>query len=467
MYKRERKRSKLLILLLGCVICLLGCGNRQKEEQQVQQEAESRVALAPGAYDSGDSAILVKKEEEKNELTFFNLLKGRKYTLEYDGSSRFYDKYGSAVSLSQLSEGELVELRFLKEKRKLVSAQASDKIWTMDGASKFDLDMTNRKIKIMEEWYDLSENVLVFSEGKQVELMDINAQDVLQIRGVDHTIYSIVIDKGHGYLRLTGDEYFIGGWIEVGQKIIRQIEEDMLLVIPEGSYEVFLSHSGIEGVKEVVINRNEETRLDVGDIRKDDLVKYGNLIFTVEPSQASVYLDGKSVDITRTVKAEYGLHQILVKAEGYETVIQYIKVSQSSANVSIKLDKEKDRTVSGNSAENAAVIPMISGNSTTAGSTVSGNGTVSGNTATGSTTGYKVRIEAPVDTEVYVDGSYIGIAPTSFAKKAGSYWVTIRKDGYKDRRYYIEVDKEEKDISFSFSDLIPLDGTVSENGLKP
>lgn len=467
MYKRERKRSKLLILLLGCVICLLGCGNRQKEEQQVQQEAESRVALAPGAYDSGDSAILVKKEEEKNELTFFNLLKGRKYTLEYDGSSRFYDKYGSAVSLSQLSEGELVELRFLKEKRKLVSAQASDKIWTMDGASKFDLDMTNRKIKIMEEWYDLSENVLVFSEGKQVELMDINAQDVLQIRGVDHTIYSIVIDKGHGYLRLTGDEYFIGGWIEVGQKIIRQIEEDMLLVIPEGSYEVFLSHSGIEGVKEVVINRNEETRLDVGDIRKDDLVKYGNLIFTVEPSQASVYLDGKSVDITRTVKAEYGLHQILVKAEGYETVIQYIKVSQSSANVSIKLDKEKDRTVSGNSAENAAVIPMISGNSTTAGSTVSGNGTVSGNTATGSTTGYKVRIEAPVDTEVYVDGSYIGIAPTSFAKKAGSYWVTIRKDGYKDRRYYIEVDKEEKDISFSFSDLIPLGGTVSENGLKP
>lgn len=467
MYKRERKRSKLLILLLGCVICLLGCGNRQKEEQQVQQEAESRVALAPGAYDSGDSAILVKKEEEKNELTFFNLLKGRKYTLEYDGSSRFYDKYGSAVSLSQLSEGELVELRFLKEKRKLVSAQASDKIWTMDGASKFDLDMTNRKIKIMEEWYDLSENVLVFSEGKQVELMDINAQDVLQIRGVDHTIYSIVIDKGHGYLRLTGDEYFIGGWIEVGQKIIRQIEEDMLLVIPEGSYEVFLSHSGIEGVKEVVINRNEETRLDVGDIRKDDLVKYGNLIFTVEPSQAGVYLDGKSVDITRTVKAEYGLHQILVKAEGYETVIQYIKVSQSSANVSIKLDKEKDRTVSGNSAENAAVIPMISGNSTTAGSTVSGNGTVSGNTATGSTTGYKVRIEAPVDTEVYVDGSYIGIAPTSFAKKAGSYWVTIRKDGYKDRRYYIEVDKEEKDISFSFSDLIPLDGTVSENGLKP
>lgn len=455
------------MLIMVSMIGLLGCGGRQEPKEQKQQETEGFVTLAPGAYDSGDTAILVEKQEKENKITFFNLIKGKKYTLEYDGSCRFYDKYGSAISLSQLLEGELVELQFLKEKHRLVNARISDKIWTMDGVSKFDLDIANGKIKIMDEWYDISRNAQVFSEGKPVELMDINAQDILQIRGVEHEVYSIVIDKGHGYLRLTGDEYFIGGWIEVGQKLIRQIEEDMLLVVPEGSYEVFLSNSGIEGVKGVVINRNKETQLDVGDIRRDDLVKYGNLIFTLEPSQASVYLDGKSVDTTRTVKAEYGLHQVLVKAEGYETVIQYIKVSQNSANVSIKLDKEKDRAVSGNSVENAAVTPMISGNSTTASGTVSGNNTVSGNTATGSTTGYKVTIETPAAAEVYVDGSYVGIAPTSFAKKAGSYVVTIRKNGYQARSYTIEVDKEEKDISFSFSDLIPLGGAVSENGLKP
>ena len=215
--------------------------------------------------------------------------------------------------------------------------------------------------------------------------------------------------------------------------------------------------------------RNQEVELDVGDIRKDDLVKYGNLIFTVEPSGATVYLDGKSIDISRTVKAEYGLHQIMVKAEGYETVIQYIKVSQGSANVAISLDKEQDRAVSQNSTTASAGIAAGSntpsaGNTGSSTNSTTGNKTnaagtstsVSGNASTGSSTGYKVTIEAPVGAEVYVDGTYVGVAPVSFPKKAGSQVVTVRKTGYQSRSYTIDVDKEEKDISYSFSDLIAI-----------
>ncbi|MGN0289698.1 MAG: PEGA domain-containing protein [Lachnospiraceae bacterium] len=474
----DRRRKRLLtatLLMLLCLCGLSGCNNNQQtQEVQAEETAGGFVALAPGAYDSGDTAVVVKKQVEKNTITFFNLIKGRNYTLNYDGSSRFYDKYGSAISLAQLSEGEIVELQFLKESRQLVNLQISDKIWTMDGVGKFELELSGGKVKILDEWYVLAEDALILSEGKEVELMDINAQDILEVRGVGHDIYSIVIDKGHGYLRLTNDEYFIGGWIEVGQKLIRRIEPDMLLVVPEGTYEVFLSHSGIEGVKEIQVARNREVELDVGDIRKDDLVKYGTLIFTVEPSSAEVYLDGKSIDISRTVKAEYGLHQVVAKAEGYETIIQYIKVSQGNATVAISLDKEKDRTVSGNgtTAQTSAGVTApnstatntgsvsVSNNTTSANTgsstSVSGNNsgtntTISGNTSTGSTTGYKVTIEAPAGAEIYVDGTYVGIAPVSFAKKSGKQEVTIRR-GYQLRTYTIDVDKEEKDISYSFSD---------------
>jgi hypothetical protein len=242
------------------------------------------------------------------------------------------------------------------------------------------------------------------------------------------------VEKGHGYLRLTNDEYFIGGWIEVGQKLIQRIEEDMLLVVPEGSYEVFLSNDGIEGSKQVTIARDQEVELDVSDLRTEDLVKYGNLIFTLSPETASVYLDGVEVDTTRTVKTEYGLHQIMAKADGYETVIQYIKVSQESANVSITLDEEKDRTVSGNST-----TATVSDNSTT--------------TSTGNSTGYKVTLESPTGAEAYVDGNYVGVIPVSFSKTSGSHVISIRKTGYVTRSYTIDVDDEEKDISFSFSDL--------------
>lgn len=466
MHKGGRKRITILLLVFLCSLSLFGC-SKLKEEQTVLQEEGGFITLAPGAYDSADSAILMEKKEAEKKLVFYNLIRGKEYYLEYDGSTRFYDKYGSSVSVSQLAPGELVEVQFLKETRKMVTGQISDKIWTMEEVNRFDLDMTNRKIKILDEWYELSEDALIFSEGKVVELMDINAQDTLQIRGVEHEIYSIVIDKGHGYLRLTNDEYFIGGWIEVGQKVIRQIEENMLLVVPEGSYDVHLSHSGIEGVKKVEILRNQEVELDVGDIRKDDLVKYSTLIFTVEPASASVYMDGKSVDISRTVKAEYGLHQIMVKAEGYQTVIQYIKVSQNAANVSIKLDKEKDRSsvsvnsaaasVSGNTTATTSSSTQTgssTGSSATSSSTTGTGSTVSANT-TGMTTGYKVTIDGPKGAEVYLNDTYIGIAPVSFTKKAGTHVITLRMTNYQPKSYTIELDGEQSNPSYTFPDLVP------------
>ena len=64
-----------------------------------------------------------------------------------------------------------------------------------------------------------------------------------------------------------------------------------------------------------------------------------------------------------------------------------------------------------------------------------------------------MTIESPVGAEVYVDGNYVGIVPASFSKKSGSHEVTIRKSGYLTRTYTINVDDEDKDISYSFSDL--------------
>ena len=61
-----------------------------------------------------------------------------------------------------------------------------------------------------------------------------NQMDVLNVWGCHNQIYAISIARGHGYLRLQNDAYFVGGWIEVGQSVIRKITEDMLLVDREG-----------------------------------------------------------------------------------------------------------------------------------------------------------------------------------------------------------------------------------------
>ena len=70
---------------------------------------------------------------------------------------------------------------------------------------------------------------------------------------------------------------------------------------------------------------------------------------------------------------------------------------------------------------------------------------------------YKVYIDTPEGVEVYLDGNYIGISPVSFAKKPGTHTITLRKNGYVTRSYTIEIDKEEKDVTYSFADLLESD----------
>lgn len=434
--------------LAVCILLMAGCGKNTQNAEQQSQAQSPVIKLAPGAYDSADTAIVVAKQENQNKITFLNLKKKKNYTLNYDGITCFMDKYGSQISVSQLQEGEMVDIQFLKGEKLLTSLTISDKIWTLNDITKFELDLSAGRMKIMDEYYTLDETTVVLSDGKLMEFLDIHAQDVLQIKGEDHKIHSIIIQKGHGYLRLENAEYFYGGWIEVGQKVIQKIEDGMLLTVPEGDYEVYISHNGIEGTKQVSIKRNEETKLDVSDLKKEDLIKYGNLIITTEPSSAEVYIDGKQVDISRIIKVSYGIHQLMAKAEGYDTIIQYIRVKDSSANIAISLDEETVHTVSDNSV-NKDSDTTENKNSSLENNTVSDNNV----SDTAGTTGYKVTIEAPVGAEVYVDGNYVGIIPASFAKKPGTHDVTIRKSGYKTRSYTVDVDDENKDINYSFSEL--------------
>ena len=266
------------------------------------------------------------------------------------------------------------------------------------------------------------------------------AKDRVTIRGIDHKIYSINVERGHGYLRLRNEQALIGGWIEVGNTVIREITEDMLLVVPEGSYQVALSNGGVSSIKDIVIERDKETVLDVGDI---EIVqdKVGRILFSVNPADAEVTIDGESVDISSAVELPYGIHQVHLEAEGYDSLTKYIQVGSEYAKLSFTLEEKKEDTptVSENSPEVKEPEDKPSDS-------------VSENTIS-PTQGNKVYIDAPKNVEVYVDSNYVGIAPVSFRKNIGSHTVTLRKSGYKTKSYTIYLYNDGEDITYSFADL--------------
>lgn len=439
---KKKNPVKAALLMMVTLMSLTGCsaffgdGDEQPAGTPAPTRADTGFVIAgPGAYDSADTAILMGRDEKQNTYTFLNLDLGKKYTLSLDGTTGLYDRYGEAVSAQQLSIGDIVDVTFLKEKKHLTTLRLSARAWVYTDAVNYDINAVRKEISIGEDVYKITSNTQFLSEGKEIEIMDINEGDVLSFQGIDKQILTVKVEKGHGYLRLVNDENFVGGWIEIGQQQIQRIVEDMLLVVPEGSHQVNISNKGGGGIKNVVISRNEETVLDIGDLEIPEALT-GMVLFSLNPSTAEMYIDGKKTDASLPVTLEYGLHQLIVRAEGYQSVTRYIRVAQESAGIDVVLDAVEKENASSSQ---------------------------SGSESTDAAAGYyKVYVDAPEAVEVYVDGNYVGISPCSFRKTAGSHIIILKKNGFETRSYTVQVDSEDKDISYSFVDLVQSEPKASE-----
>ena len=442
--KNEKKQKKnwmgaglgvlTAVLLTACANPFAGEDKEASETVQSKEHFDTGfVVTGPESFDSADTAVLVKRNEEEQTLTFLNLELGKKYTLSMDGTTRLYDKYGESISAGQLQKGDIVDITFLKSKKHLTSLRFSSDAWSCTDVEHYEINTVRGEVTIGKETYKLTENTQYLSEDRNIELVDLNPADILSFYGIGTQVLTVRVEKGHGYLRLVNDENFVGGWIEVGQSVIQRITEDMFLLVPEGSYQVNISNKGGGGVKNVTVRRNEETTLDIGDLEIPE-PQFGTVLFSADPSSAEIYIDGSKVDISGPVSLEYGLHQLIARAEGYQSITQYIRVGQEAAGINVVLDpndseKEESSSTSSASADTTTVY-------------------------------YKVYVDAPEGAEVYLDGNDVGISPCSFKKTEGSHVITLRKTGYVARSYTVQVDGEEKDISYSFADLVE-NGTVS------
>lgn len=449
MKKQKRKNNKIQIalVLIMTTMSLTACASIFSDIQDdsailnqndtTQRVETGFILTGPDSYDSADTPVVMDINKDDNAVTFLNLEIGRKYTLSMDGTTKLYDKYGESISLDQVKKGDIVDVTFLKSKKHLTTMKLSPQAWSYSNVERYEINTVKEEVTIGNEVYKLSENVQYLSGDRAIEEIDLHPSDILTFSGIDKEILCVSVEKGHGYLRLANDEHFIGGWIEVGQSMIQRITEDMLLTVPEGSYQVNISHEGNGGIKNVVINRNEETTLDIGDFVIAE-PQMGTILFAVSPSTTQLYIDGTEVDVSQPVVLEYGIHQLIARAEGYQSITSYLRVGEESAAIDVVLDaidEEEESSKSTKTEESSTEADTI-------------------------TDYYKVYIDAPENVEVYLDGNYVGISPCSFKKVAGSHVITLRKSGYETRSYTIKIDEEEKDFSYSFVDLMASDTTA-------
>ena len=121
-YGGKTMRKIIINCILISLVCMLlaGCS---KDEPATNIENTGFVEAVPGSFDSMDTAVLVSKNDDQT-LTFMNIETGKNYTLSYTGATTMWDKYGEAISMAQLSEGDIVDVKFLREKKKVADSKS-------------------------------------------------------------------------------------------------------------------------------------------------------------------------------------------------------------------------------------------------------------------------------------------------------------------------------------------------------
>ena len=279
------KRAKYLFssILIVTMLFSAGCGRSvfATENPDTYKKTEAgMIELRPGSYDSADTCVLMEVDEEEKTLTFYNLDVERNYTLNYDSMTYFYDKYKTALTPGLLEVGSIVDITFLKSSKRLNTLMYSPDAWEYTEINRVSIDEERGIIDLGNETYRYDDSLKLMEDTDEITFMDINPVDVLTIRGIGKTAATVKVEKGHGYLRLTGEERMVGGYIECG-KVIKEIAEDMLLTVPEGTYDVFLSNKGAELTETVTVERNKEVTIDLSEFKNKTINIHINFSFLI------------------------------------------------------------------------------------------------------------------------------------------------------------------------------------------
>ena len=440
-------KIKLTKIILYIAAALFLCACEQKPSPSVPIEPAGEITES-SIFVYSDTCIIVETDRITSSITFQNLETGLRYTLTYDSLTFFTDRYSKSITATQVSNGQICNISFVKDGKKLKSLEVASNYFEYTNVSGFKFYNSSTRMEYLKDKYELDDNIVVCSGKETIDVLEIADEDVITIRGNGHTVYSISVDRGHGYLSLDNDKYFIDGFIEV-DKDIRKITDDMVLTVPEGKYSVLISKDGTSAVKEVTVGRNQDAVIDLSDVEIKK--NFGNITFSTDPENATLIIDGEKVnDISKPVKMEYGIHEVIVRADGYETLSKYLSVGTPKAEVEFKLtkladdetDNKDDKTTSTDTDNNTD-------------DKKDGSETTDENKE--NKTGTKVYIDAPKDAELYVDGNYVGVVPCSFDKKIGTVVLTLKKDGCQTRSYTINLEDINTDSRYSFSELLKLE----------
>ena len=312
--------------------------------ESTQSGLEAAMAENGKSVKKNSDILIVSDINSANEtIRVYNYSTGVQYQYYYGLTTGFFDKYGNHMSVSDIHQGDVVDISGADSDGKAKRIQKSDKVWTNDTVTNFSVDKDKSVFEIGSSSYRLGERTMIFSGSEVIDTDSITAQDKLAVVGIDKDIVSISVTTGHGTLQLSDTSLFEGSFLQLGDRIFAEITKDMSLDVPEGSYTLAVANNGWGGSTDIEIKRGETTKVNLNDL-KGEGPKKSSILFEVDVQSAKIYVDGKEIDYTSPVEITYGKHTLKVTADGYDTWTRTLYVNSKEATIQITINDNADST---------------------------------------------------------------------------------------------------------------------------
>lgn len=453
------KKMCLFLLLFGvCSLVLAGCVKKTSGSGGTaglyKNEKETTVTEATDTDSSGgktDLVVVVKVDTSASQISVKSTSDGKMYLLNYTGGTSVQNRFGTEMLMEDVILGEMAEVNYTPGTQKLISIRESDDAWENTTVSKWSIDYDKNIMTIGSDKYSFDGNIVVISDGRQIDVHQLNTVDSLIVKGIDKKVCSINVKTGHGYIKVTNETNLIGGLIEVGTNIMTVISENMIIVAPEGTYTLTASKNGVGGSMEIVVNRDDETTVSLSGFQQE-IERDGSVRLNIQPEgvQYNVFIDGKSVDAKEAISLSYGTHQLVITSDKYTDYQEKLIISSIYMNKTIDLSAGEEETTATEETTETEETTASGEEETTASGEEEDSGV---EVTTAETNNRYVVVSGPVGAEIYQDGIYMGTAPVTFAKKEGDHIFVLRQDGYKTTAYSYTFDSTAADVYIKFPEL--------------
>ena len=426
--KMLAKKTLSVFVVLALAMSAVGCGGSKKGSSTIIPG--SSILPAPKkditevptntSNEIVIKGVLKRIDSENKKMYFLDVNTGTDYEVPYTGGTDIKTKYDTIIAAVNLEIGSIYDVTCDKKGTADKIYGAKD-AWKRSNVSGIAVNESSKTITSGPNDFSYSSNAVVMSAGEEISIAEVVKLDNVSLVGIDNTIYSIIVEQGHGYIEFTGIDLFEGGYASLGNSHFLEVTKGMLVTAPVGTYDVEVQKGNLVARKEVMVSEGQQVTVDFSDTQAPS-TKTGAVNFKITPSNAVMTIDGVEVDYSRPVTLSYGPHRITLVANHYEEYAETIIV---------------------NNTYYTKVIDMVAKDSSSTTKT----------TAASKTQNYAVKVTAPVGAVLYVDSVYVGIVPCTFKKRTGNRIITLSKSGFKTVSYTISISDSEGDVTYAFPDM--------------